>query len=144
MKEPVRNRLTVADLHLADVATIAALPVEELDLLHSALIEEYQRIKICGARLAAACAQRYGEPTIGTVHIRDGDHEVTRSVPKRVEWDSNKLGRLASLGGYYIRVKYYVLETVYNSAVPEIKKMMDTARTVKPGAAKYTFTHKGD
>jgi len=154
-----RNLPTLSDLAEIDPAEIAKFSAEELFVLQTVLMAEQERVKKAAARLLAGMEKRYVDDVaaerktkpFGVVHFDDEDFDIAADLPKRVEWDSDALGELivsgkltAEQADHFIRYKYDVLESRYNGAEPKVKALLDKARTVKPGSAKYTITRKSD
>jgi len=72
--------------------------------------------------------------------------KITETVPKRVEWDQDKLAELfakimqhGDKPSNYMRMELTVPEKMFESMQPEIKEMFSEARTVKNGKATYKF-----
>jgi len=152
-----RNLPTLSDLAEIDPAEIARFSAEELYVLQTVLTAEQERIKKAAARLLAGIGHRYAKQTDnlradkphGVIHVSDEGFDIAADLPKRIEWDSDALGELIVSGSltaeqadHYIRWKYDVLESRYNSAEPKVKALLDKARTVKPGSAKYTISRR--
>lgn len=76
---------------------------------------------------------------MGTVTI----DRIKFNVPKKVEWDQDKLAALYSEIGEtapeYIDTKYSVSETKYKSWPSAIADQFEPARTVKAGATTFEF-----
>ena len=154
-----RNLPTLTDLADIDPVEIARFSAEELFILQTVLTAEQDRLKKAAARLNAGIEKRYADDVaaerktkpFGIVHIDDEEFDVAVDQTKRVEWNSDALGNLivngaltAEQADHFIRYKYDVLESRYSGAEPKVKALLDKARTVKPGTAKYTITRKGD
>jgi len=82
----------------------------------------------------------------GSVHITVDGVKITETVPKRVEWDQDKLAELfakimqhGDKPSNYMRMELTVPEKMFESMQPEIKEMFSEARTVKNGKATYKF-----
>ena len=100
------------------------------------------------AILHAAMVRRYatGLNQTGTSHRRDGDYEVTVTVPKTVDWDQAKLAsaieHLRSQGenpAEYVETKLTVQERKYSAWPQSLRDLFEPARTVKSGKAKFAF-----
>jgi len=154
-----RNLPTLSDLSEIEPSEIAKFSAEELYVLQTILAAEQERVKKAAARLLAGLEQKFGEAAKrsrlmegkehGVTHLTDGVFDVAADLPKRIEWDSDALGELivsgkltAEQADHFIRYKYDVLESRYNGAEPKVKVLLDKARTVKPGSAKYTISRR--
>ena len=80
----------------------------------------------------------------GVVHFDDGHVRITAELPKRVEWDQQRLaeivGRIADGGenpAEYVEITYRISETKFNAWPAMLKESFAKARTVKPGKASY-------
>jgi len=76
----------------------------------------------------------------GAVNITFDGYKITSTIPKKVEWDQEKLGNLfeaimqaGDKPSNYMKMELKVAEKEYNAFVPEVKAMFAEARTVKPG-----------
>ena len=82
----------------------------------------------------------------GAVNITVEGFKVTETIPKKVDWDQDKLGELFMIimehgdkPSNYMRMELDVPEKMFESMQPEIKEMFNEARTVKSGKATYKF-----
>ncbi len=82
----------------------------------------------------------------GVVHLQFEGYKVTETVPKKVEWDQEKLGNLffrilenGDKPANYMKMKLDVSEKQYDGFIPEIKTFFEEARTVKPGKPTLKF-----
>ena len=88
---------------------------------------------------AASARRRAGKDT-GTVRFADGDITVVADLPKRVDWDQEKLGqmveRIRAAGddvAEYIEVSFKVAERNYAAWPRAIREGFEPARTMRPG-----------
>lgn len=77
---------------------------------------------------------------IGVVHFDDGRVRVTADLPKRVEWDQQRLAEIVrriAEGGEdpteYVETAYRVSETKFNAWPESLKSAFAPARTLKTG-----------
>lgn len=135
-------------------AQLAALPVEQLAALLDEADAHLRRAKAIKESLDEAIAHRYGDraalvrnqnqkPT-GIVRFDDGPFVVIADLPKKPEWDQEKLDtivRKISESGEnaldYVEISYRVPESRYNAWPATIQKFFEAARTLKVG--KPTF-----
>ena len=135
---------------------LAQLPVELLAALQGELDHAAKQLKSASAKFSAALDVRYatraaearracGKDT-GTVRLVDGDYTVVADLPKRVDWDQEKLAQIAANiadsgedPAEFIDTTLKVSERKY-TALPEAwRKGFEPARTVKVGTLKITL-----
>lgn len=82
----------------------------------------------------------------GAVNLNFEGFKITETVPKKVEWDQDKLSqvfdRIATAGDdprAYMKVKLEVGEKQYEAYPQEVKSIFAEARTVKPGRPQVKF-----
>ena len=135
---------------------LAQLPVELLAALQGELDYAAKQLKAATARFSAALEVRYatraaearracGKDT-GTVRLVDGDCTVVADLPKRVDWDQEKLAQIAANiadsgedPGEFIDTKLSVSERKYGALPEAWRKGFEPARTVKVGTLKVTL-----
>ena len=141
------------------------LPVNELVTLpadHLALLQEEAREAVDAAKrqqdwIEGIIAVRYGQRSIalraeqrkdtGTVRFADGDVTVVADLPKRVEWDQDKLAavveRIRAAGNdptEYVEITYKVPERAYAAWPTHIRDAFTAARTVRTGKATFKLS----
>ena len=150
----ISNHITLADIRRMPVGQIAALPADQLALLKEAADHQLINarslsdwldgaISLKYADRAAECRQDAGKDT-GTIRFEDGSVTVIGELPKRIDWDQEKLTQIAeniaSAGedpAEFIDTKLSVSERKY-SALPESwRKGFEPARTVRTGKPKF-------
>jgi hypothetical protein len=155
------NAPGIDDLARLSLADIAQLPVELLAILQRDLDERIKRDKAAKARLDGALEVRYatraaearracGKDT-GTVRIVDGDYTVIADLPKRVDWDQDKLAVMVERirtakdkPEQYVDIIIKVPERKYTAWPDAIREGFEPARTVRPGTLKVTLEPNGD
>lgn len=82
----------------------------------------------------------------GAVNITYDGIKVTETIPKKVEWDQQKMNDLfdaiATAGDdprAYMKVKLEVPEKTYSEFLPEVQAMFADCRTVKMGKPSLKF-----
>lgn len=84
----------------------------------------------------------------GTIDVLVQGVMVKHAVQKKVDWDQEKLadvwGRIMKAGDNpltYMKRKetFSVAEKTYQALAPEIRRVFEPARTVKPGVVKVSF-----
>lgn len=95
---------------------------------------------------AVASARRELQKFEGTVHAAVEGIEVISTVPKRVEWDSDKLdtltGELVAMGAdpsSFIEFELKISERKYETMPEPLRSLVAQARTVKHGKETFKF-----
>ena len=155
------NTPSVDDMLNMPTGELAQMPVEMLASLQAELAEARKRLNTLTARFNSALEVRYatraaearrscGKDT-GTVRLVDGDYTVVADLPKRIDWNQEKLAHIAANIAQsgedpteFIDTRLTVSERKY-SALPEAwRKGFEPARTVKVGALKVALEPNGD
>ena len=154
------NTPTVDDLPSLGMQDIAQLPVELLAILQRDVDERIKRDKAAKARLDGALTVRYatraaeerqatGKDT-GTIRFDDGDFTVVADLPKRVDWDQDRLAamveRIRAAGddpAQYVDIAFKVPERKYAAWPDAIRAGFERARTVRPGTLKIEIVPQG-
>lgn len=154
------NTPTPDDLPQLSAAEIAELPVELLAILQREIDERLKLAKSAKARFDGALTVRYagraaeerqvaGKDT-GTVRFDDGDFTVVADLPKRVDWDQDRLAdmvaRIHDAGddpAEYVDLAYKVPERKYAAWPEAIRQGFEPARTVRPGTLKVEILPQG-
>ena len=147
------NTPTVDELPNLSLQDIAQLPVELLAILQYEVDTRMARTKAAKARLDGALPLRYapraaearraaGKDT-GTIRLEDGDFIVVADLPKRVDWDQDRLAamveRIRAAGddpAQYVDIAFKVPERKYAAWPDAIRAGFEAARTVRPGTLK--------
>jgi len=154
------NTPTPDDLPALSAAEIAALPVELLAILQHEIDARLKRDKAAKARLDAGLAVRYADRAAeerraagkdtGTIRFDDGDFTVVADLPKRVDWDQDKLAamvaRIRDAGddpAQYVDIAIKVPERKYAAWPDAIRKGFEPARTVRTGTLKVELLSQG-
>jgi hypothetical protein len=135
---------------------LAELPVALLADLQRELDHAAHMLKAATARFSEALELRYAERAAearracgkgtGTVRLVDGEFTVVADLPKRVDWDQDRLAQIAANiaasgedPSEFIDTTLKVAERKY-AALPEAwRRGFEPARTVKTGALKVTI-----
>jgi hypothetical protein len=154
------NTPTPDDLPGLSPQEIAGLPVELLATLQRDIDAAAKRMKAVTARFSTALEIRYatraaearracGKDT-GTVRFDDGDFTVLADLPKRVDWDQDRLGeiveRIRGSGddpAQYVDIAFKVPERKYAAWPDNIRAVFEPARTVRTGALKVELLPQG-
>jgi hypothetical protein len=150
------NTPSVNDMLNMPTGDLAQMPVELLASLQAELAHAAKQLKSATARFSTALEVRYatraaearracGKDT-GTVRLADGDYTVVADLPKRVDWDQEKLAQIAAniadsgeAPAEFIDTKLTVSERKYGALPEAWRKGFEPARTVKTGALKVTL-----
>lgn len=150
----LNHNLTLDYLREATVADLVALEVSALAALDEQVAALNETLKTYRSKLDATYQRRFGASAhsllaeegrdTGTAHVRGDGWDVTVTIPKKVEWDQGKLKAALdslppSMAQLYADVKVSVQERLFAAAPPDIQKVFEPARTVKPGKPSYTF-----
>lgn len=147
------NTPTVDDLPGLGLQDIAVLPVELLAILQRDVDERLRRNKVAKARLDGALEVRFAgraaevrqaqAKDTGTVRFDEGDFTIVADLPKRVDWDQDRLAemveRIRAAGddpAEYVEIAYKVPERKYAAWPEAIRNGFVPARMVRTGALK--------
>ena len=151
------NRPTLDAARYLPVCDLLALPAH-----HLALLQEEARISLDAAKrlhdwIEGIIAVRYGQRAIalraeqrkdaGTVRFVDGDVTIVADLPKRVEWDQDKLAavveRIRAAGdnpSEYVEISFKVSERAYAAWPAHIRDAFTGARTVRTGKSTFKLS----
>ena len=80
------------------------------------------------------------------MRLGDGLFVIVADVPKRIDWDQDKLaaivGRIRQSGddpAEYVRTTYEVSERAYGAWPSPIRRLFEPARTLKLGKPRYAI-----
>lgn len=135
---------------------LAQLPVELLAAIQAELDHATTQLRAATARFNIALQVRYAtradearkacDKDTGTVRLVDGDYTVVTDLPKRVDWDQEKLAQIAANiadsgedPAEFIDTKLAVSERKYGAMPEAWRKGFEPARTVKAGNLKITI-----
>ena len=148
------NTPSVDDMLNMPTGDLAQMPVELLAALQGELDHASRQLKAATARFSTALEVRYatraaearracGKDT-GTVRLVDGDYTVVADLPKRIDWDQEKLAQIAqniAASGEdpaeFIDTKLNVSERKYGALPEAWRKGFEPARTVGFGKANF-------
>lgn len=148
------NTPSLDDMLNMPTGDLAQMPAELLATLQAELDHASKQLKAATARFSTALEVRYatraadarracGKDT-GTVRLVDGDYTVVADLPKRVDWDQEKLALIArdiadsgEDPAQFIDTKLTVSERKYGALPGAWRKGFDPARTVGFGKASF-------
>jgi len=154
------NTLSVNDMLNMPTGELSQMPVELLAGLQAELTHATTQLKAATVRFSTALDVRYATRAAearracakdtGTVRLVDGDYTVVADLPKRVDWDQEKLAQIAQNiaesgedPAEFIDTKLTVSERKYGALPDAWRKGFEPARTVKVGTLKVSLM-KGD
>jgi len=153
------NRPTLEHMRTMPIGEIVALPAEHLALLQEDASDAVKAAKRQQDWIESAIALRYEQRAIaargtagkdtGTVRFVDDGVEVVADLPKKVEWDQDRLAALVQqirAGGEdptdYVVIDIKVPERAYTSWPERIRKAFQPARTVHTRRQTFKLTLK--
>ena len=148
------NRVNMAQLREMTADQAARLPVDQIAMLLEDLAEAKATVKASDDLLHGALNYRYAEraalareaqgKNTDTVSLDDGDFTIRADLPKRVEWDQQKLAEaveaIRSWGEKpedYVTIEVKVAESRFTAWPPAIQALFEPARTVGAGRPTY-------
>ncbi|MCE8538176.1 hypothetical protein KBY27_12000 [Ruegeria pomeroyi] len=151
-----KNTPSVDDMLNMPSGDLAQMPVDLLAALQGELENASKQLKAATARFSAALEVRYATRAAdarracakdtGTVRLVDGDYTVVADLPKRVDWDQEKLAQIArniADSGEdpteFIDTRLSVSERKFNAFPKAWRDGFEPARTVKVGALKVSI-----
>ncbi|HDR28149.1 hypothetical protein [Rhodovulum sp.] len=157
----IPNIITLDALRHMAVGEIASLPAEELARLQSEAKDALRSAKSLRDWLDGAIALKYGDRAAqarhdagkdtGTVRFADGAVTVVSDLPKRVDWDQDRLAelvdRIRAEGDdpqAYVDVILKVPERKYTAWPPAIRSAFESARTVRTGKPTFRLVLDGE
>lgn len=150
MTYPV-NIPSMNDMLNMPAGELSQMPVDLLVALQGELDHANKQLKAANTRFGIALEVRYatraeearrgcGKDT-GTVRLLDGDYTVVADLPKRVDWNQEKLAQIAQNiadsgedPAEFIDTKFSVSERKFGALPEAWRKGFEPARTVKVGA----------
>jgi hypothetical protein len=153
----ISNHISLDDLRRMAVGDIAALPAEQLTLLQDEAADALRRAKTACDWLDGAVALKYGDRAhasrqaagkdTGTIRFDDGAVTVIADLPKRVDWDEDKLAalvdRIRAEGddpAEYVDVAIKVPERKFAAWPSHIRSAFEDARTVRTGRPSFRLS----
>ena len=151
------NRPRLDDMLRLPVDEVLALPAEHLALLQEDAATALDAAKRNRDWIESVIAARYGQRAValraeqrkdtGSVRFADGDVSIVADLPKRVEWDQDRLAavvdRIRAAGddpAEYVEVTYKVPERTYTAWPEHIRTAFTAARTVRTGKPTFKLT----
>ena len=148
-----------------DLAMLSPQAVDDLDLpilagLQAEIDAASRRLREARQRLDAGLERRYGARAAalrraagkdtGTVRFDDGGFTVVADLPKKVDWDQDRLARIVERiraagddPAQYVDIAIRVPERKYAAWPDAIRAGFEPARTVRTGALKVDLLPQG-
>lgn len=153
----IPNHITLDDLRNMQIGEIVALSAEQLALLQDAANEVLRSAKTTSDWLEGAITLKYTDRAVmarmeaskdtGTVRFDDGAVTVIADLPKRVDWDQDKLAalveRIRAEGddpAEYVDVAIKVPERKFAAWPSHIRSAFEDARTVRTGKPSFRLS----
>ena len=150
------DQITLSQLRDWPPGEVASLPIEVLAALAASLAEMKTFVADAEARLNAGLDARFGDcarqlratdgKDSGRVRLADGLFVIVADVPKRIDWDQDKLAAIVTRirqsgddAAEYVRTTYEVSERAYTAWPQHIRRLFQPARTVKLGKPRYAI-----
>lgn len=150
------NRTTLAELRTMDAGQAARLPPAHLALLLEDAAALRAHAKHVSDLLADALHRRYGPVAAerrqaegkdtGRVRFLDAGFEISADLPKRVDWDQQRLAAaIATLRSWgedpadYVATEIKVPESRFTAWPPKLQALFQPARTVGTGRPSYSL-----
>ena len=150
------DQVTISQLRDWPPGKVASLPIEVLAALAASLAETKTLAADAEARLNAGLDVRFGDRArqlraadgkdSGRVRLGDGLFVIVADVPKRIDWDQDKLAAIVAHirqsgddPAEYVRTTYEVSERAYTAWPSPIRSLFEPARTVKLGKPRYAI-----
>jgi hypothetical protein len=150
------DQVTLEQLRAWPPGKVASLPIEVLSALADSLAEMKAFVADAEARLNAGLDVRFGERArqlraaggkdSGRVRLGEGLFVIVADVPKRIDWDQDRLaaivGRIRQAGDdptEYVRTTFEVSERAYTAWPQHIRRLFEPARTLKLGKPRYAI-----
>ena len=157
MGTAISNHLTLEAAQRLPVTELVAVPASHLALLQEEARDAVDAAKRQQEWVEGIIAVRYGQRSIalraeqrkdtGTIRFADGEVTVVADLPKRAEWDQDKLAavveRIRAAGNdptEYVEISYKVPERAYVAWPAHIRDAFTGARTVRTGKATFKLS----
>lgn len=151
------NEITLADIPNLPIGKLSTLPPEQLLSLQDQAEKNLKRAKILKDWLDSSVSLKYREVAAnirqldsknsGTIHFTDGDYKITSVLPKKIEWDQERLKDVVIAikqhgenPDEYVESSYRVSETKYTAWPEHIKNIFKPARLFKVGKESFVIT----
>ena len=138
-----------------DVKQLSQLEIYDLADLNEQIAKLVSHTKELKEKLEDALNLRFSETVqnklhdenkdTGTTKFYENGFQITAEVPKKVAWDSEKIGEIIRTISEekrkaIIKTTYVIDERKYMQLSPEDKQLFADARTVTPGKTKFRIS----
>lgn len=148
------NKITLSQVPNIHIGKLADLPADQLMDLQKQAADHFEKAKRLKEWIDGAISIKYQNDisllrnkqnkATGSIFIRDGNFKVTSVIPKKVDWDQEKLKDVVAAikkhgdnPDEYVETSYKVLENKYTSWPEHIKNIFKPARLVKTGKESF-------
>lgn len=149
------NKLTIDSLHQCDMAQLLDLPIEQIKDVTDAIEALETKLKGAKAWVQAYMELRFGTAAnnlrqqsgraTGTQHVQCDDFVVSATTKPNIKWDQELMADAAStisrMDGVnvfdIVKVDYSVSETVFKNCRPDIRALLEKARSVSPSKQSF-------
>jgi hypothetical protein len=148
----LKTPITLTDLRTLPVGEIMNLSPADLLVLQKEAVEAFELAKLTKEWLENAIRLKYDtrfqalrqqqDKPFGTVHLDDDFCTVTCDIPKKPEWDQQKLAavvhQISAAGddpAEYVEISYKVAERKFTAWPEHIRQAFAPARVLKAGKA---------
>lgn len=148
--------MNVADMKPRE---LSRLPIEDLAALDAEAARQLAHAKALRGAVDAALELKYAatarrqlfirSQTSGTVHVDDGDFDVTVTFPKKVDWEPGafrkaleKLQRKFADWHRFIVVEHALPEVNWSAMPEDLQKLFADARKEGVGKLRFRLTRK--
>jgi hypothetical protein len=156
------TQITIEQAKHVPIGELAKSAIADLYRLHGEAKTNLEGARRLKEWIESAIALKYEEKAkakrlrfvkdTGIIHLEDNGFKVSCDVAKKVEWDQQKLAKIASdimtSGGNlddYIEIHYNVSERTYNSWSEPLRNVFNSARSVRLGRPTYKLVRlEGD
>jgi hypothetical protein len=154
------NKITLSQASNIHIGELADLPADQLLDLQKQAIAHLDSAKRLKELIDNSISIKYqNDVTVlrdkenkvtGTINFQDGDFKVISNIPKKVDWDQEKLQKavadIKETGDdplEYVAISYKISETKYNAWPEHIQKFFRDARLLKTGKETFKLEKQG-
>lgn len=148
------NDIGIDQIHTLPLNEVAALNISDLKRLHEEAESHLAQAKRIKSFLEGALDFRFGGPAsqlrqeegkpTGIIRMQDGEFTIVCDLPKKPEWDQEKLAAIAEEirrdgvdPANYLEVVFKVQERRFTAWPPHIQQAFQAARTLKVGKPSF-------
>ena len=150
----MNSKITLSQVSNIHIGKLADLPADQLMDLQQQAADHFEKAKRLKEWIDAAISIKYQNDisllrnkqnkATGSIYLRDGSFKVTSIIPKKVDWDQEKLKDVVSAikkhgdnVDEYVETSYKISETKYSAWPEHIKNIFKPARVVRTGKESF-------